>query len=50
MSKIQVRVLLKELEEARGTMVHLSAVPEARPVGDQSSSAQLISQKLVTFK
>ena len=45
----QIRMLLKELEEARGTVVHMSSVETVTPrLG--SGAQDIISEKLVTFR
>ncbi|KAK2186358.1 hypothetical protein NP493_203g01012 [Ridgeia piscesae] len=48
----QVRMLLKELEEARGRRVHLDISQDDQNVtcSDISSSSMVISDKLVTFR
>jgi len=45
----QVRILLKEVEEARGGHV-ASGEPEVSSSADVATSSQVISQKLVTFR
>jgi hypothetical protein len=45
----KVRLLLKELEEARGTVVSMSYDAEISS-DDVSSSSYVISEKLVTFR
>lgn len=50
---MKVRVLLKEVEEARGGVVSSSAdLPELMSAGDsnKSSAGAVISEHLVTFK
>ena len=48
----QVRMLLKELEEARGTIVSSDVTMDTTDISVQevSSSSQIISEKLVTFR
>ncbi|XP_064626009.1 nucleoprotein TPR-like [Lineus longissimus] len=47
---LQVRMLVKELEEARGTCVSTSQDVANVSVGEVSSSSNLITEKLVTFR
>ena len=46
---LQVKLLLKELEEARGRVVQMTPQLDITPVAGHSSSA-VISEHLVTFR
>ena len=47
---IKVRLLLKELEEARGTVVRMDLIEPDMLTSNGSGASGIISQKLVNFR